>query len=94
MALPHYSQDQTSKKGKQFEPVMANLFEVTILPPAGVNDSNLLLQHVNSISGLELIPSGGGVNEVMKNGKLIFSKIKEERFPELDEIKQLLENTK
>ena len=53
MALPHYSQDQTSKKGKQFEPVMANLFEVTILPPAGVSDSNLLLQHVNSISGLD-----------------------------------------
>ena len=53
MALPHYSQDQTSKKGKQFEPVMANLFEVTILPPNGVDDSNLLLQHVNSISGLD-----------------------------------------
>ena len=33
------------------------------------------------------------MREVMKNGKLIFSKIKEERFPELDEIKQLLDNT-
>ena len=53
MALPHYKQDQTSKKGKQFEPVQANLFEVTILPPAGISDSNLMLQHVNSISGLD-----------------------------------------
>lgn len=54
MALPHYSQDQTSKKGMQYEPVQPNLFEVTILPPAGVADSALLIQHVNSISGLEL----------------------------------------
>jgi hypothetical protein len=53
MALPHYSQDQTSKKGKNFEPIQANLFEVTILPPAGVKDSGLLLQHINSISGLD-----------------------------------------
>ena len=53
MALPHYSEDQTSKKGKQFEPVQANLFEVTILPPANVSGQSLLLQHVNSISGLE-----------------------------------------
>lgn len=51
--LPHYSNDQSSKKGKQYEPVQANLFEVTILPPAGVKDSGLLLQHVNNISGLE-----------------------------------------
>jgi len=54
MALPHYSQDQTSKKGMQYEPVQANLFEVTILPPAGVADSPLLIQHVNSIAGLDL----------------------------------------
>ena len=55
--------------------------------------TELLEQYGNSISGLELIPSRGGVYEVMKNGKLIFSKIKEERFPELDEIKQLLDKT-
>jgi len=55
MALPHYSEDQTSKKGKQFEPVQANLFEVTILPPTGVSGQELLLQHVNSISGLEAL---------------------------------------
>jgi len=55
--------------------------------------TELLEKYGNSISRLELIPSGGGVYEVIKNGKLIFSKKKEERFPELDEIKQLLEKT-
>lgn len=53
MALPHYSEDQTSKKNRQFEPVQGNLFEVTILPPDGVQGTDLLLQHINSISGLE-----------------------------------------
>jgi hypothetical protein len=53
MALPHYSEDQTSKKNRQFEPVQANLFEVTILPPDGVQGTDLLLQHVNTISGLD-----------------------------------------
>ena len=51
--------------------------------------TELLEKYGNSISRLELIPSDSGVYEVMKNGKLIFSKKKEERFPELDEIKQL-----
>ena len=54
MPLPHYSQDQTSKKGRTFEPVQQSLFEVTILPPAGVQGANMLLQQVNSISGLEI----------------------------------------
>ena len=61
MALPHYSQDQTSKAGRQFEPVQGNLFEVTILPPAGVSDAPLLLQHVNTIGGLELYKDAGTV---------------------------------
>ena len=56
--------------------------------------TELLEKYGNSISGLELIPSKGGVYEVMKNGKLIFSKKKEERFPELDEIKNLLDQPK
>jgi ABC-type cobalt transport system substrate-binding protein len=52
MPLPHYSQDQTSRKGRNFEPVQQSLFEVTILPPAGVNGASMLIQQVNSISGL------------------------------------------
>ena len=43
MALPHYSEDQTQKKGRNFEPVQGNLFEVTLLPPAGVTGAELLL---------------------------------------------------
>ena len=58
MALPHYSEDQTSKKGRNFEPVQANLFEVTILPPAGVGGQDLFLQHINSISGLDGLYKG------------------------------------
>lgn len=54
MPLPHYSNDQTSRKGRNFEPVQQSLFEVTILPPAGVSGANLLLQQVKSISGLNI----------------------------------------
>lgn len=66
MALPHYSQDQTAKKGQQYEPVQSNLFEVTILPPAGVSDAPLLIQHVNSISGLELYKGIEAVTQKFK----------------------------
>jgi len=53
MALPHYREDQTSKKNRHFEPLQANLFEVTILPPDGVQGADMLLQHVKSVSGLD-----------------------------------------
>jgi hypothetical protein len=53
MALPHYDISQASNK--QQEIVYPNLFEVTFLPPAGI-DGGLLLEHVNTIGGL------GGVN--------------------------------
>jgi len=58
MALPHYSEDQTSKKGRNFEPVQGNLFEVTLLPPAGVAGQELLLQQVNTVGGLEALAPG------------------------------------
>lgn len=66
MALPHYSNDQTSRSGRQFEPVQANLFEVTVLPPAGVSDAPLMLQHINSISGLELYKAVDAVEQKYK----------------------------
>ena len=53
--------------------------------------SALLEKYENAIQSLALIPSGGGVYEVMKNENLIFSKKAEERFPELDEIIESLE---
>lgn len=66
MALPHYNQDQTSRKGRNFEPVQGNLFEVTILPPAGVSDAPLMLQHINSISGLDLYKEVGAIEQKYK----------------------------
>jgi len=53
--------------------------------------SDLLEKYGNAISEMTLIPSGGGVYEVQKNGKLIFSKKELDRFPELDEIIDLIE---
>ena len=61
------------------------------LPRAASMATELLEKYGNSISGLELIPSGGGVYEITKNGNLIFSKNNEGRFPEINEINNLLE---
>lgn len=66
MALPHYSQDQTSRAGRQFEPVQSNLFEVTILPPAGVANAPLMIQHINSIGGLDLYKEVAAVEQKYK----------------------------
>ena len=66
MALPHYSEDQTSRKGKNFEPVQGNLFEVTILPPDGVAGQELFLQHINTITGLDLHREVGPVEQKYK----------------------------
>tara|TARA_B100001996_G_C18647723_1_gene588117 strand:- start:698 stop:871 length:174 start_codon:yes stop_codon:yes gene_type:complete len=43
-----------------------------------------------SILKTELISSGGGVFEVVLDGKLIFSKKSLDRFPEKDEIGKLI----
>jgi hypothetical protein len=75
MSLPHYSQDQTSRKGRNFEPVQANLFEVTVLPPNGVADAPLMLQHVNSIGGLELYKEIGAVEQKYKHSTRSFAGI-------------------
>tara|TARA_B110000014_G_C19572063_1_gene304697 strand:- start:153 stop:329 length:177 start_codon:yes stop_codon:yes gene_type:complete len=53
--------------------------------------SALLEKYGNAVQSLALIPSDGGVYEVIKNDNLIFSKKAEERFPELDEIIESLE---
>ena len=51
--LPHYQFSQASR-GKE-EPIYGNLFEITLIPPTGI-DGSLLLEHVNTVSGI------GGVN--------------------------------
>lgn len=53
--------------------------------------SEILEKYGNAISGLTLIPSGGGVFEVQKNGELIFSKKQLNRFPKVEEIYKLIE---
>lgn len=58
MALPHYKVSKASSK--QEEPLYPNLFEVTFLPPGGI-DGGLLLEHVNTVGGL------GGINPAVES---------------------------
>lgn len=44
--------------------------------------ARLLERFKQQIAGLELVPKGGGCFEVNVDGDLIFSKLKEERFPD------------
>ena len=46
------------------------------------------------VSGLELVPSDGGVFEVEVDDKLVFSKKKEGRYPEWGEIEPKLKPKK
>jgi hypothetical protein len=57
MALPHYKVSKASSK--QEEVLYPNLFEVTFLPPNGI-DGGLLLEHVNTVGGI------GGVNPAIE----------------------------
>ena len=61
------------------------------LPRAARLASDLLEKYGNAISELKLIPSGGGVFEIEKDGKLVFSKKQLDRFPDLEEIVQLID---
>ena len=51
----------------------------------------LLNHYRKDLSELKLVPAGGGAFEVSVNGKLIFSKLSEGRFPEPKELIQLIE---
>lgn len=53
----------------------------------------LLSHYRKEISEMKLVPSVGGRFEVSVNGKLIFSKLKEGRFPEPKELQQLIEGS-
>lgn len=54
--------------------------------------TSLLEKYGTRITELKYLPSGGGVFEVMKDNSLIFSKKELNRFPEFEEIVELLEN--
>ena len=44
----------------------------------------------NQLAGVEIVPSGGGVFEVTRDGELLFSKKQTGRFPEWEEIRSAL----
>ncbi len=51
----------------------------------------ILSHYRKAVSELQLVPSEGGRFEVSLNGKLIFSKLETERFPEPKELKQAID---
>jgi selenoprotein W-related protein len=54
--------------------------------------NELLGKYGTNITNLTMIPSDGGVFEVIKNNQLIFSKKKLDRFPNDGEIVALIES--
>lgn len=51
---------------------------------------NLLNEHKNSLEMVSLIPSSGGVFEVTFNDELIFSKKELNRFPNENEVEEII----
>lgn len=51
---------------------------------------NILKQHTNKITELNLIPSTGGVLEISVNDELVFSKKELDRYPEKQEVESLV----
>lgn len=51
---------------------------------------NLLENHTNNIENLTLIPSSGGIFEVKVNDTLVFSKKELNRFPNENEIEDII----
>ena len=54
--------------------------------------NEILEKYGTDVKELTLIPSGGGVFEVIKNGDLIFSKKSLDRFPDDGEVMILIES--
>ena len=60
------------------------------LPRAVALSNNLLGEHKNKISEIKIIPSSNGVFEVTIDNELIFSKKKLDRFPEENEVENIV----
>jgi hypothetical protein len=84
MPLPHYTQAKASIQ--KFETVQPNLFEVTMLPPAGIGfDTGLVLQHVKKISGLDAInPAIEAVGQKYKFADRSYAGMPGQTFVDLD----------
>ena len=54
--------------------------------------NEILEKYGTDVKELTLIPSGGGVFEVIKNGDHIFSKKRLDRFPDDGEVMNLIES--
>jgi len=62
------------------------------LPRASSMASKILDRYGNSIASLSLVPSSGGVYDIFKDDIMIFSKKEEGRFPEIEEVYNLLDS--
>ena len=62
------------------------------LPRAASLANEILEKYGNDVKELTLIPSGGGVFEIINNGNLIFSKKSLDRFPADGEVMNLIES--
>ena len=62
------------------------------LPRAASLASTILKKYGTSVSSLMLIPSSGGVFEILNDENVVFSKKNKGRFPEENEIINALEN--
>jgi len=53
----------------------------------------LLKEYKKRVQSMTLFPSGGGVFEVSVDGKLVFSKKAQKRFPEYGEVKAAIDKS-
>ena len=60
------------------------------LPSAAGLASEILQKHGTDVKELTLLPSGGGVFEIILNDNVIFSKKKNNRFPNDGEVLKLI----
>lgn len=80
--LSHYKNSKAAMKN--FEPIFLNQFEVTLIPPTGIdpgtgnNGQNLLLEHVKKVSGLEIDKNPGTVEQYYKFAKRRYAGAKPE----------------
>lgn len=68
--LSHYSQSKVSIS--KWEPVTVNLFEVTVKTPFN-DDTALILEHVRSISGLQMNPDTDPIGQKYKQSDRSFA---------------------
>lgn len=65
--LPHYQNSINSVN--KFEPVYLNQFEVNVIPPAAVAGGPVLLEHVVSVTGLDVDKNPSFVSQKYKFAK-------------------------